>query len=67
MYEFEDDDIEDFEGHDLIEMPEEGDTNDMTWLFPQKGPGKFKDLDKKKKKKKNKKNKIKGSATGGKK
>jgi len=23
----------------------------MTWLFPQKGPGKFKNLDKKKKKK----------------
>ena len=51
LYEFEDDEIENFEGHDLIDVPEEQDTNDMTWLFPQKGPGKFKNLDKKKKKK----------------
>jgi hypothetical protein len=26
----------------------------MAWLFPQRGPGKFKDLDKKKKKNKGK-------------
>lgn len=58
MYDFEDDDIEEFEGHDLIEVPEEKDTNDMTWLFPSKGPGEFKDLNKKKKKK-SKKNKKK--------
>ena len=56
MYEFEDDDIEDFEGHDLVEAPEEVDAEDMTWLFPTKGPG-----DKKKKKKsKGKKRKRKG-------
>ena len=39
LYEFEDDEIEDFEGHELIEVPEEEDKNDMAWLFPQKGPG----------------------------
>ena len=52
LYEFEDDDIEDFEGWDLIEVPDEQDHNDMAWLFPQKGPGKFKDINKKKKKSK---------------
>ena len=51
---FEDDDIEEFAGHDLLEQPEEADSEDMSWLFPPKGPGKFKDLDKKKKKKKGK-------------
>ena len=51
LYEFEDDDIENFEGFDLIEVPDEQDHNDMTWLFPQKGPGKFKDIGEKKKKK----------------
>lgn len=49
--------MEDFEGHDLIEVPEDQDTNDMTWLFPQKGPGKFKDIAGKKKKKGGKKKK----------
>jgi hypothetical protein len=34
LYEFEDDDIEDFEGWDLIEVPDEQDHNDMAWLFP---------------------------------
>jgi hypothetical protein len=34
----------------------------MTWLFPQRGPGKFKDVNKKKKK-----NKGKGKKKGGKK
>lgn len=62
LYEFEDDDIENFEGHDLIDVPEEQDHNDMTWLFPQKGPGKFKDVNKKKKKAKGK-----GKKKGGKK
>jgi len=38
----------------LIEVPEEQDHNDMAWLFPQRGPGKFKDLTKKKKKNKGK-------------
>ena len=42
LHEFEDDDIEDFEGFDLIEVPDSVDHNDMAWLFPQKGPGKFK-------------------------
>lgn len=53
LSDFEDDDIEDFEGHELFEYDEGPDSEDMTWLFPAKGPGKFKDLkDKKKKKKK---------------
>ena len=52
MSDFEDDDIEDFEGYDLFDYDEGPDAEDMTWLFPAKGPGKFKDLDKKKKKKK---------------
>jgi len=51
LYDFEDDDIEDFEGHALIETPQEQDQNDMTWLFPQRGPGQFKDIKPKKKKK----------------
>jgi len=34
LHEFEDDDIEDFEGFDLIEVPESVDHNDMAWLFP---------------------------------
>jgi hypothetical protein len=59
LYEFEDDDFETFEGHDLIEVPDEQDQNDMTWLFPQKGPGKFKA-----KKNKGKKNKGKKNAKG---
>jgi len=49
LSEFEDDDIEDFEGYDLFEYNEGPDAEDMAWLFPQKGPGKFK-VDKKKKK-----------------
>jgi hypothetical protein len=58
LYEFEDDDYEEFEGHDLIETPDEQDTNDMTWLFPQKGPGNFKkELEMKKKRKATKKGK----------
>jgi hypothetical protein len=36
----------------------------MTWLFPQRGPGKFKDVNKKKKKSKGK---GKGKKKGGKK
>lgn len=61
LYEFEDDDIEDFEGHDLVEAPEEVDAEDMTWLFPAKGPGKYKKKKGKgkKKKRKGKKNKKK--------
>lgn len=42
MYDFEDDEIEDFEGWDLIEVPEEKDRSDMSWLFPTKGPNKRK-------------------------
>ena len=60
LSDFEDDDIEDFEGYDLFEYDEGPDAEDMAWLFPAKGPGKYKDLDKKKKnKKKNKKDKKK--------
>ena len=54
MYEFEEDDIEDFEGWDLIEVPEDQDRNDMAWLFPQRGPGQFRDVKNKKKTKKSK-------------
>ena len=58
LEDFEGDDIEDFAGHDLIEAPdEEPDDDDMSWLFPPKGPGKFKDLKTKKKGKKGKKGK----------
>jgi len=60
MSEFEDDDIEDFEGYDLFDYDEGPDAEDMTWLFPAKGPGQFKDYEKKKKdKRKKKKNKKK--------
>ena len=55
MWDFEDDDIEDFEGWDAVERQEDPDSDDMTWLFPSKGPGKFKDLKKRKKKKGKKK------------
>ena len=51
LSDFEDDDIEEFAGHELLEQVEEPDSEDMSWLFPPKGPGKFKNLDKKKKKK----------------
>jgi len=51
LYDFEDDDIEDFEGYNMIEVNEEVDRDDDTWLFPPKGPGEFKDLKKKKSKK----------------
>lgn len=50
LYDFDKDDVEDFEGWDLIDTPAEQDSNDMAWLFPQKGPGQFKDVNKKKKK-----------------
>ena len=63
LYDFEEDDIEDFEGHELIDVPEDQDTNDMTWLFPQRGPGQFKEKKNKKKGgKKSKKTKGKGKA-----
>ena len=51
LFDFEDDEIEDFEGWDLIEVQAEKDRDDMTWLFPTKGPGKFKKGGKKGKKK----------------
>ena len=63
LTEFEGDDIEEFAGwniNDDEEDEEEGpldQSNDITWLFPEKGPGKFKDLAEKKKKKKGKKGK----------
>ena len=54
LEEYEGDDIEDFEGHNLFDDGDDDDDEkegvDMAWLFPQKGPGKFKN------KKKNKKN-----------
>ena len=56
LSEFEDDDIEDFAGHDLLEDDEEEvDNDDMSWLHPPKGPGEFKNLKKKKKGRKSKK------------
>ena len=61
MSDFEDDDIEDFEGYDLFDYDEGPDAEDMTWLFPAKGPGKFKDKKKKNKKKKKGKKGKKGS------
>ena len=39
LVEFEDDNIEDFEGYDLIERREDPDPDDMNWLFPARGPG----------------------------
>ena len=66
LYEFGDDDYEEFEGWDLIETPEEQDTNDMTWLFPQRGPGQFKEEIELKKKRKAAK-KARGKKRGGKK
>ena len=63
LSDFEDDEIEDFEGYDLFEYDEGPDAEDMTWLFPEKGPGKFKKDKKKKKKNKKKKGKKKRKAT----
>ena len=60
LSDFEDDEIEDFEGHDLFDYEEGPDAEDMAWLFPAKGPGKFKDMKKKKKKKGKGKGKGKG-------
>ena len=55
LTEFEDDDIEDFAGFDIVERDEEPEEDDMAWLNPPKGPGEFKNLKKKKKGKKGKK------------
>ena len=55
LYDFEDDEIENFEGWDLIEVEAEKDRDDMTWLFPTKGPGGFKKKGSKGKKKTGKK------------
>ena len=62
LEDFEEDDIEDFAGHNLIDEDpeEERDEDDTSWLFPPKGPGEFKNLKKKKKGKKGKKGKKKG-------
>ena len=55
MWQHDGDEIEHFEGYDLIEHKAEVDSDDMNWLFPPKGPGEFKNMAKKKKKsKKNK-------------
>ena len=65
LHEHEEDEIEDYEGHDLIEMPAEQDHNDMAWLFPQRGPGQFKEkVERKKKKSENKKKGKKGQKKG---
>lgn len=57
---FEDDDVEDFAGYDMIESPDYVDEDDTSWLFgAPKGPGEFKKLRDKKKKKKGKKKKSK--------
>lgn len=62
LQEFEGDDIEEFAGWNIADDDDDEDddpnnSDDITWLFPEKGPGKFKDLAKKKKKKKGKKKK----------
>ena len=62
LNDFEDDDIEDFEGWDALEIQEDPDADDMTWLFPTKGPGQFRDLNKKKKNKTKTKKKRKPSS-----
>ena len=73
LSEFEGDDIEEFAGWNINDDEEDDGeeaalrgSDDMTWLFPEKGPGKFKDLaqKKKKKKKKGKKKKGKKKASG---
>ena len=56
LSDFEDDEIEDFEGWDIFDYEEDQDPDDMGWLFPKTGPGEFRHL-KDKKKKKSKKNK----------
>ena len=56
LYDHEGDEIEDFEGWDLLDVPEEQDPNEMSWLFPRRGPT---PLEKEKKKRKKKKNKSK--------
>ena len=55
LWQHDGDEIEHFEGYDLIDHKAEVDSDDMNWLFPPKGPGEFKNMPKKKKKsKKNK-------------
>ena len=39
----------------MFDYQEAPDTDDMSWLFPARGPGKFKDLEEKKKQKRKKK------------
>lgn len=65
---FEDDDIEDFPGHDLMETETYDYMDDQTWLFPPKGPGEFahlKNKNKKKKAKGKKKKQLKGKKKAG--
>jgi len=50
MREHKQDDINDFEGNSLWDVKEEVDREDLTWLFPEKGPGLFKNKKKKKQK-----------------
>ena len=61
LSDFEEDEIEDFEGWDIFDYEEDGDPDDMGWLFPKTGPGEFRHLKdrKKKKTKKGKKGKKK--------
>ena len=63
LSDFEDDEIEDFEGYDLFDYDEGPDSEDMTWLFPTKGPGQYRGLSDKKKKKKSKKKKKKSTSS----
>jgi hypothetical protein len=44
------DDIDDFEGNQIWDEKKEVDREDLTWLFPEKGPGPFKQKKKKKQK-----------------
>ena len=49
LSDFEEDEIEDFEGHDIFDYDEGPDPDDMGWLFPSAGPGEFRHLKDKKK------------------
>lgn len=56
LVDFEDDDIEEFEGFDMLDQDDLAEEEDDTaWLFPPKGPGEFKNLKRKKRGRKGKK------------
>ena len=49
LWSFKEDSVDDFEGHDLVDRRPQPDAEDMSWLFPPKGPGEFKQRKKKSK------------------